>query len=227
VRAWLTEHGGRPDLGRGGRGPRRPTRARPRRADLPIRPGRVHCGSRTAGCCRRAPRIQGAITREQLAAVRPPWWLSSARPWPGEPAGVADRVAVGQRSAFSVKTRRCVLLRQRVLKVGGREQPGHGGSSAGERPDRLMPSATHEPRGCHPGHPGPARIGTGDRAALDRDRRSWAANVRLASRVNDGGDVGAGEPTSGEVGRVPVPVPTAARARGSGAAGRIRAGGTG
>src|SRR5215469_171104 len=76
--------------------PRPTTRARPRPRSRPgPRPG-APGGSRTAGYSRRAPQIPWPWSGSGWRPVRPPLQVGEQRlaVRPGEPAGVADQIAV-------------------------------------------------------------------------------------------------------------------------------------
>src|SRR5215831_12351371 len=76
---------------------RRPaTRTRPRPGSRPGPGPGAPGGSRTAGCCPRAPRIPWRWSGSGWLPVRPPSQVAEQRPAvrPGEPAGMAGQVAV-------------------------------------------------------------------------------------------------------------------------------------
>src|SRR6516165_3831045 len=119
--------------------PRRTSRARPRPRSRPgPRPG-APGGSRTAGYCRRAPRIPRRWSGTGWLPVRPPSQAAEQRlaVRPGEPAGVADQVVVVGEIGIVRRAHHAgevLHLRQRVLEVDDREQPAHGGKlGPGER----------------------------------------------------------------------------------------------
>src|SRR5262245_25836187 len=97
VRAWLTEHGGSPDLDVVAEGETpRTTRVQPRPRSRPGPGAGAPGGSRTAGCCPRAPRIPWRWSGNGWLPVRPPLQVAEQRlaVRRAEPASVPDEIAV-------------------------------------------------------------------------------------------------------------------------------------